>query len=82
MKLTGASVKTLNRWHQAGLNRLQPGTERVFYNGEDIIKVMQIPDSELPPFKPTRTGGERNLKEPRNEPNSQTIQETAEAGIG
>jgi hypothetical protein len=50
MRLLGISTRTLNRWEQAGLIALQPGTETVFYEGDNIIQVMRIPADKLPPY--------------------------------
>lgn len=50
-RLLGVSDRTLNRWEQAGLPRLQPCTDTVFYEGEEIIRIMRLPAESIPAFK-------------------------------
>ncbi|ODA36730.1 hypothetical protein [Planctopirus hydrillae] len=40
LKVTGA---TLQRWHEAGLPKIQPGTKQVFYFADDIFEVFRKP---------------------------------------
>jgi hypothetical protein len=54
VRLLGISDRTLNRWEQAGLRPLQPGTTLVFYEGRNIIEVMRIADADLPQYKAKR----------------------------
>lgn len=52
MRLLGITDRTLKRWEQAGLQKLQPATDAVFYEGADIMRIMRTPAKDIPPYRP------------------------------
>jgi len=44
--------RTLARWEQAGLQRLQPATDEVYYLSDDVIEIMRLPSEKIPKYLP------------------------------